>query len=73
MNEDEIADKVYEERERIVDLYRNGPGDGTIIDPADDPAFNDYHKLDRFGFIWYAFISSGHIGAVLFSNFCFIA
>lgn len=58
MNEDEIADKVYEERERIVDLYRNGPGDGTIIDPVDDPAFNDYHKLDRFGFIWYAFISS---------------
>lgn len=52
MNEDEIADKVYEERERIVDLYRNGPGDGTIIDPVDDPAFNDYHKLDRFGFIW---------------------
>jgi len=51
MNEDEIADKVYEERERIVDLYRNGPGDGTIIDPVDDPAFNDYHKLDRFGFI----------------------
>jgi len=51
MNEDEIADKVYEERERIVDLYKNGPGDGTIIDPVDDPAFNDYHKLDRFGFI----------------------
>jgi len=51
MNEDEIADKVYEERERIVDLYRNGPGDGTIIDPVDDPAINDYFKLDRFGFI----------------------
>lgn len=53
MNEDEIADKVYEERERIVDLYRNGPGDGTIIDPVDDPAYNDYHRLDKFGFIWY--------------------
>ncbi|XP_029344086.1 USP6 N-terminal-like protein isoform X1 [Acyrthosiphon pisum] len=51
MNEDEIADKVYEERERIVDLYRNGPGDGTIIDPVDDPTINDYFKLDRFGFI----------------------
>lgn len=52
MNEDEIADKVYEERERIVDLYKNGPGDGTIIDPDDDPASIDYHNLDRFGFIW---------------------
>ncbi|XP_050431814.1 USP6 N-terminal-like protein [Adelges cooleyi] len=51
MNEDEIADKVYEERERIVDLYKNGPSDGTIVDPVDDPAINDYHKLDRFGFI----------------------
>lgn len=54
MNEDEIADKVYEERERIVDLYRNGPGDGTIIDPVDDPAYNDYNRLDKFGFIWYS-------------------
>ncbi|XP_050542270.1 USP6 N-terminal-like protein [Daktulosphaira vitifoliae] len=51
MNEEELADKVYEERERIVDLYKKGPSDGTIVDPADDPAINDYHKLDRFGFI----------------------
>lgn len=51
MNEEELLQRAAEERETIVLRYRKGRQEGAEIDPWEDPAFEIYHVLDRYGFI----------------------
>nr|XP_022293147.1 USP6 N-terminal-like protein isoform X2 [Crassostrea virginica] len=47
---DEVI-KAAEERREIVAKYDKGREEGAEIDPWEDPAFEVYHVLDRWGFI----------------------
>lgn len=51
MNEEELLQRAAEERETIVLRYKKGRQEGAEIDPWEDPAFEIYHVLDRYGFI----------------------
>lgn len=47
---DEVQ-RAKEERREIVAKYDKGREEGAQIDPWEDPAFEVYHVLDRWGFI----------------------
>lgn len=51
MNQEELLQRAAEERATIVARYRRGRQEGAEIDPWEDPAFEIYHVLDRYGFI----------------------
>jgi hypothetical protein len=51
MTEEELVERAAEERAAIVAKYKHGRKDGAIIDPWEDPSFEIYHVLDRYGFI----------------------
>ena len=52
MTEEELFVRAVEERKTIVEKYKHGRHEGANIDPWEDPEFNVYHALDRYGFIW---------------------
>ncbi|XP_056014079.1 USP6 N-terminal-like protein isoform X4 [Ostrea edulis] len=51
MNEYDEVLRAEEERREIVSKYDKGREEGAQIDPWEDPAFEVYHVLDRWGFI----------------------
>ncbi|CAA9996393.1 unnamed protein product [Nesidiocoris tenuis] len=51
MNEDDLVQRAAEERAAIVAKYHHGRKDGAKIDPWEEPSFEIYHVLDRYGFI----------------------
>ena len=52
MTEEELFARAVEERKTIVEKYEHGRHEGANIDPWEDPAFDVYHALDRYGFVW---------------------
>ncbi|KAL1117296.1 hypothetical protein AAG570_004622 [Ranatra chinensis] len=51
MNDEELVQRAADERAAIVAKYRHGRRDGAVIDSWEDPSFEIYHVLDRYGFI----------------------
>ncbi|XP_075229578.1 USP6 N-terminal-like protein [Lycorma delicatula] len=51
MSEEELLQRAAEERASIVARYQHGRQEGAQIDPWEDPAYEIYHVLDRYGFI----------------------
>ncbi|XP_021206040.1 USP6 N-terminal-like protein isoform X2 [Bombyx mandarina] len=52
MNEEALLARASEERERIFQRYERGRENLVgLIDPWEDPEFEEYHKTDRYGFI----------------------
>ncbi|XP_014242865.1 USP6 N-terminal-like protein isoform X1 [Cimex lectularius] len=51
MNEEELVQRAADERAAIVAKYRLGRRDGAKIDSWEEPTFEIYHVLDRYGFI----------------------
>lgn len=52
MTEEELFARAVEERKAIVEKYKYGRKEGAKIDPWEDAAFEVFHFLDRYGFIW---------------------
>uniref|UniRef100_A0AAG5CQZ5 Rab-GAP TBC domain-containing protein n=1 Tax=Anopheles atroparvus TaxID=41427 RepID=A0AAG5CQZ5_ANOAO len=51
MDEEALVARAKEEREKIFLRYDKGREPGAEIDPWEDPQFEAYHKMDRYGFI----------------------
>lgn len=51
MTEEELLARAVEERRIIVEKYKYGRQEGAKIDPWEDPSYEVYHILDRYGFI----------------------
>lgn len=55
MTEEELFARAIEERKTIVEKYKHGRHEGAKIDPWEDPVYDLYHALDRYGFVWLVF------------------
>lgn len=53
MNSEELLLRAAEERYAIVERYRKGRHEGAEINAWEEPSYEIYHKLDRFGFVQY--------------------
>lgn len=63
MNEEALLSRASEERELIFERYERGR-DNLVgqIDPWEDPEFEEYHKTDRYVFLWlYQFKFYAHV------------
>lgn len=53
MNEEALLARASEERERIFQRYERGRDNlAGQIDPWEDPEFEDYHKTDRYLYVF---------------------
>lgn len=51
MNSEELLLRAAEERHAIVEKYRKGRHGGADIPAWEEPSYDVYHQLDRYGFI----------------------
>lgn len=51
LSEESLIARAIEERTRIFERYDQGRTKLDDIDPWEDPSFEIYHKMDKYGFI----------------------
>ncbi|GAB6029812.1 hypothetical protein CHUAL_005524 [Chamberlinius hualienensis] len=51
LTEEEILRRASDERAAIVAKYDKGREEGAQIDPWEDPSYEIYHYIDRYGFV----------------------
>lgn len=51
MDEAALVARASEERTKLFQRYDRGREPGAEIDPWEDPTFEIYHQMDRYGFI----------------------